>query len=181
MRLVLTPWQTTRDQAQPTPQSDPQLYSGNSACQPDLVDNIWRSVASALSAPAFPRSKREQRASRLTPNTNEACPLQTHQQSPRSHRVPFLAAAKRRHLPSIQFSRQRIVAHIPRRPDFSNDRRQGPGAQVCRYHVRQCTWCSTSLARKWTSESLKAFGSRRHFHCRQSRSSTRWGRWSHPA
>lgn len=79
LRLVLTPWQTTRDQAQPTPQSDPQPYSGNSACQPDLLDNIWRSVASPLSAPAFPRSKLEQRASRLTPNTNESGPLQTHQ------------------------------------------------------------------------------------------------------
>jgi hypothetical protein len=165
MRLGLTPQHVTPQTLHERRRNRIVATSNNSACRQDPFGNMGRSVP-PLSARAFPRSKFEQRAS-LTPNTNQPRPLQTHQDSSRSHRVPFLAAAKRRHLSSIQFSRQGIVAHIPLRPDFSNDRRQGPGAQVCRYHVRQCTWCSTSLARKWTSEGLKAFGSRRHFHCRQ--------------
>jgi hypothetical protein len=49
----------------------------------------------------------------------------THQQLPGGHRVPLLAGAKCWHLPSIQFPRHRIVAHIPRCPNFSNDRRRG--------------------------------------------------------
>ena len=114
-----------------------------------LVDRSWRSVASLQRAPALTHGKLKQRASRLTPNTNESCPFQTHQQSPRGHRVPLLAATKRWHLPSIQFPRHRIVAHMPRRPNFSNDRRQGPRAQVSRHHVRQSTWRSTLGRETW--------------------------------
>ena len=100
-----------------------ELCSRNCAWQ-HILDNIWRSVVPPVTAPALPRSKLEQRASRLAPDTNEPCSLQTHQQSPGGHRVPLLSAAKCWHLPSVQFPRHRIVAHIPSCPNFSNDLRQ---------------------------------------------------------